>query len=140
MTSNPEYIINFVPPDYSNSPFFMKLLFSLTTVFLLIMVLSCQHASIYDCTGVTPTYTNNVKPILDSYCAMPGMGCHSADHAASDINLGDYAGASKESGKKNFMGSIEHLKGYTNMPKGGVMIPDAQIHILYCWVQNGAPQ
>jgi hypothetical protein len=118
----------------------MKILTSLFAVFLLILFFSCQHASIYDCTGVTPTYTKNVKPILDSYCAMPDMGCHSAGNAEGGINLGDYSGASSVSSKKKFMGSIEHLKGYKNMPQGGVMIPDEKIHILSCWVENGSPE
>jgi len=118
----------------------MKIPFILSAVFLIIASAGCQHATVYDCTGVTPTYTANVKPILDSYCAMPGMGCHSASKAASGINLGTYAGASAESGKKNFLGSIEHLTLYSNMPKGGVKMPDAQIHILSCWVENGSPE
>ncbi len=117
----------------------MKILISLTVICILIIIIGCQHASVYDCTGVTPTYTKDVKPILDSYCAMPGMGCHGTGHAASGISLGDYAGASAASSKKSFMGSIEHLNTYQNMPQGGVRMPDAQIHVLSCWVENGAP-
>jgi hypothetical protein len=118
----------------------MKIILSLSVVCLIVMAFGCQHASIYDCTGVTPTYTNDVKPILDSYCAMPDMGCHSAADAESGINLGDFSGASQASGKKKFMGAIEHLKGYKDMPQGGVMLPDNVIHILSCWVENGSPE
>ena len=111
------------------------------------MTIGCQHATQYDCTGVTPRYTTNqtdtvignkVKPILDSYCAMPEMHCHGAN--GESFSLADYASASKESSKKSFMGSIEHLNTYQAMPKGGVKMPDAQIHILACWVENGSPQ
>ena len=115
----------------------MKILITLSAIFLLTTIISCQHASKYDCTGVTPTYTKEVKPILDSYCAMPGMGCHGADGEA--FSLADYASASKQSSANKFMGSIEHLKGYANMPKGGVKMPDEQIHVLSCWVENGSP-
>ena len=109
-------------------------------IFLITMVVSCQHPSIYDCTGISPTYTNNVKPILDSYCPMPGMGCHSSGRGAGGFDLGSYAGALVAGSNRKFMGTIEHLKGYTAMPKGGVMIPDAKIQILYCWIQNGSPE
>ena len=118
----------------------MKILITLSVIFTLMFVIGCQHASIYDCTGVTPTYKKDVKPILDSYCAMPDMGCHGANHAASGINLSNYANAASASSKKSFMGSIEHLTLYKNMPQGGVKMPDAQIHVLSCWVANGSPE
>ena len=117
----------------------MKILTTIFAIFLLVTIFSCQHAAQYDCTGVTPTYTTDVKPILDSYCAMPEMGCHGAN-GASGIKLGDFAGASAASSKKSFMGSIEHLNTYQNMPKGGVKMPDPVIHILACWVANGSPE
>ena len=117
----------------------MKILATFSVICLFLVTYGCQHASIYDCTGVTPTYTKDVKPILDSYCAMPNMGCHGAS-GESSIKLGDYAGASSASKKKSFMGSIEHLNLYQNMPKGGVKMPDAQIHVLSCWVENGSPE
>ena len=125
----------------------MKILVILSAISLFIVMIGCQHTTQYDCTGVTPRYTtsqtdtiisNKVKPILDSYCAMPGMGCHGAGGDA--FSLADYSSASKASTKKSFMGSIEHLNTYQQMPKGGVKMPDAQIHILACWVENGSPE
>lgn len=116
----------------------MKIPVIISAIFFLITIFSCQHAAQYDCTGVTPGYAVNVKPILDSYCAMPGMGCHGANGDA--FSLADYAGASSASKKKSFMGSIEHLRGYSDMPRGGVRMPDAEIHVLACWVANGAPE
>jgi hypothetical protein len=116
----------------------MKILLILSIAFLLMIVPGCQHASQYDCTGVTPSYKDNVKPILDSYCAMPGLGCHGANGEA--FSLADYAGASQAASKKSFLGSVEHLNLYQNMPQGGVKIPDEQIHVLSCWVENGRPE
>ncbi|MEI7663613.1 MAG: hypothetical protein WCK34_15500 [Bacteroidota bacterium] len=114
----------------------MKILTIFSALFLLTAIYSCQHSSI--CTGTTPTYTANVKPILDSYCAMPEMHCHGGN--GSDINLSDYAGASQASKKKSFMGSIEHRTIYAQMPKGGVVMPIDQIRVLSCWVENGSPE
>jgi hypothetical protein len=134
-TGVPDFAI-FAIPDPPN----MKIPAFLSAILLIIIVSGCQHPSVYDCTGITPTYNHEVKPILDSYCAMPGMGCHAADHSAGGIDLGTYAGASGESKNKRFLGTIEHLKWYTEMPKGGTILPDAHIHILSCWVENGSPE
>jgi len=118
--------------------FFMKLTWFLIAIFLTVMISSCKHVVKYDCTGTTPTYTANVKPILDNTCS--GNECHVGGHAASGIDLSTYAGASSASKKKSFMGSIQHKPFYQNMPKNAPILPDAEIHVLSCWVENGSPE
>jgi hypothetical protein len=108
----------------------------LFAIFLTVMLGSCKHVVQYDCTGTTPTYTNNVKPILDATCAM--AGCHNSGGEAFDLST--YAGASDASKKKSFMGAIQHKPFYQKMPKDAPILPDAQIHVLSCWVENGSPE
>jgi hypothetical protein len=38
------------------------------------------------------------------------------------------------------MGSMQHLSGYSNMPKGGSKLSDAQLKTISCWIQNGMIQ
>jgi len=116
----------------------MKIPGFLFAITFLAIISSCKHVVQYDCTGVTPTYTQNIKPILDATCAR--SGCHSDSHSAGGINLSNYAGASAASAKKSFMGTIQQLPGYQKMPKDADRLPDAQIHALYCWVENGSPE
>lgn len=116
----------------------MKKFSSVVVIVFIAMLFGCKHVVEYDCTGYTPTYTENVKPILDVTCAREG--CHSAGHGAGDIDLSDYAGASSASKKKSFLGSIRHQPFYKNMPKDGEILPNAQIHLIYCWIQNGSPE
>ena len=115
----------------------MKIIGFFATIVLLSMTFSCKHVVQYDCTGVTPTYTQNIKAILDVTCAKAGH-CHSSN--GEGIDLATYAGASAASQKKSFMGSIQHMPFYQKMPKDGDRLNDAQIHQLSCWVQNGSPE
>jgi hypothetical protein len=116
----------------------MKIIGSLFAIVILVMTCSCKHVVKYDCTGVTPTYTENIKPILDVTCAR--SGCHGGGHAASGIDLSTYAGTVSASSKKSFMGSIQHMPFYQNMPKNADRLPDSQIHLLSCWIANGTPE
>jgi hypothetical protein len=123
--------------QYSEKISVMKITGYIILFALIVLTSGCKHVVQYDCT-FTPTYTENIKPILDVTCAREG--CHSAGHGAGDINLSDYAGASDASKNKNFMGAIQHKPFYQQMPKGGDILPDTQIHLIYCWVQNGSPE
>lgn len=116
----------------------MKFTGFLFAILLTAAITSCKHVVQYDCTGVTPTYTQNVKPILDATCS--GSECHIGGQAEGGIDLSTYAGASAASKKKSFMGTIQHKPFYQKMPKDAPILPDAQIHVLSCWVENGSPE
>lgn len=91
-----------------------------------------------DCTGLTPTYTHDVKAILDASCAL--SGCHDAVTAQNGINLSAYGPASSVSQETRFVAVIQHRSGFTPMPFGGSKLPDETIQTLVCWVENGSPQ
>ncbi len=103
-------------------------------------IFSCKKESIkeYDCTGVTPTYDGEIKTILDTKCAF--SGCHNASSKKAGINLSDYSNAKSESSNDRFLGSVQHLKGYDDMPKNASKLDEVTIQKLYCWVKNGSPQ
>lgn len=92
----------------------------------------------YDCTGLTPTYTANVKSILDTHCAY--AGCHGGSNPQKGIDLSTYTKAKDESLNGSVVGSIQHLKGYDPMPDGSAKLDEATIKLVSCWVQNGAPE
>lgn len=107
---------------------------------LLATLVSCKKESIieYNCAGITPTYDGEIKAILNTHCAT--SGCHNASSKKAGINLSDYTSAKNESLNDRFLGSVQHLKGYDDMPKGESKLDEATIQKLYCWVQNGSPQ
>jgi hypothetical protein len=114
----------------------MKVSGFILVIFLLSVACSCKHVVKYDCTGVTPTYNQNIKPILDATCAL--SGCHGNGGDAFD--LATYAGAADAAKKKSFMGSIQHKPFYQKMPKDAEMLTDTQIHLISCWIENGTPE
>lgn len=120
---------------------FMKSL-QLLAVCLLFSLLSCSgnqdQISTADCTGVTPTYTADIKYILNASCAK--SGCHDAYYPQRGIDLSSYGTASDASHGNNFLGCIQHVKGYNPMPQDGPKLSADKIQLLTCWVQNGSPE
>lgn len=117
---------------------FKKAFFSVLA--LLFMVYSCKKDALqsFTCTGATPTYSAQIKPIMDAKCAT--SGCHSAAKKAGGIDLSNYASAKSEAASKAFLGSMEHLNGYKAMPQDAAKLPDSTIQKIHCWVNNGTPQ
>ena len=97
-----------------------------------------EEASPIDCTGLTPTYTSDIRTILDSHCAI--SGCHNTFSHQEGIDLSNYQDASAASHNANFLGAIQHKKGYQPMPKDAPKLSDSNIQLMTCWVQNGSPE
>ena len=105
-----------------------------------ILLVSCQKdpISTVDCTGVTPTYSADIKPILDGSCAT--SGCHNSSSQQAGVNLSNYNGASNASSRPSFLGTIQHKKGYNPMPQNSAQLSQDKIDLITCWVQNGSVQ
>ncbi len=113
-------------------------LFCLLTALMVLASCGKDPADMSDCSGQSPTYTAEIKPILDASCAK--SGCHDATTAQNGVNLSTYASASAVSQQSRFLGVIQHKAGFPPMPKDGSKLPNSQIELLTCWVQNGSPQ
>ncbi|MEO6130463.1 MAG: hypothetical protein ABIQ02_01355, partial [Saprospiraceae bacterium] len=92
----------------------------------------------FDCTGVTPTYTIDIKPILDASCAK--SGCHDAQSHESGFDFSTHSEAKISSQAQNFLGAIQHASGFVPMPNDGPKLSSDKIKLLSCWVQNGSPE
>ena len=93
--------------------------------------------TISTCNGKTPSYTANIKSIIDASCA---SSCHSARNRADGIDLSNYEEVKAEAAKKRFMGSMKHESGYDPMPKKANKLDDASLQLIACWIENGMPQ
>ncbi|MBK8556873.1 MAG: hypothetical protein IPL65_14345 [Lewinellaceae bacterium] len=115
---------------------------SLTLPFVLFVFFlgSCSKDTVttYDCTGSTPTYSTDVKAIMNVSCAK--SGCHSAGSRAAGIDLSTYDKVKAESKNNRFLGTIEHQVGYNPMPQAAAKLDETKQQLLYCWIQNGALQ
>ena len=105
-----------------------------------VMWWSCGKESVdmIDCTGLTPTYTSDIKEILDSSCAK--SGCHDPVTKSNGYDFRTYNTAMPISQGANFLGAIQHKSGFIPMPMDGPKLSDSKVQLLTCWVQNGSPQ
>ncbi len=96
---------------------------------------SCSKAEtvvVIDCSGITPTYTADIKAIMTANCAL--SGCHNSS-AAGGYNFTTYSVC--KSAKDKIVGAVQHLSGYQAMPQGSSKLDDATVKKITCWVQNG---
>jgi hypothetical protein len=119
----------------------LKKMFAPALLVAVVAFASCNKDSgnnTYDCTGVTSTYTTDVKPLVDNSCAF--SGCHNAASAASGFDLSTYGSVKNAAASAKFMGSMEHNSRYEAMPRGGTKLSDANLKLIGCWINNGMPQ
>lgn len=118
----------------------MRILF-LVPVFLIVVIMSsCTSTTTTttDCTGITPTYTNDIASVMNNSCAL--SGCHNSSSKSAGIDLSTYDKVKTESAKSNFLKSIKHQSGVAAMPQGLSKLSDATILNIECWINNNWPQ
>jgi len=115
---------------------FKKCLLTVLTL-LPLLAIACKKEDLqtFECAGPTPTYTADIKAIVDANCAV--SGCHNSTTKANGIDLSTYEKVKSESSKARFLGAIQRLPGYKQMPKDKAKLADANIQKISCWVQNG---
>jgi hypothetical protein len=93
--------------------------------------LSCQSSG---CDTTSATFTI-VKSIISAKC----QGCHSGTAASGGIDLGTYAGVKARVDDGRLWGAINHLPGYSPMPKNGNKLSDCEIAQFRKWIEAGSP-
>ncbi len=97
-----------------------------------------DYTSAADCTGSTPTYTKDIKPIFDAKCAT--SGCHAAVNPAHGLNLTTYEVSKRDFNAHAFLCSINQDSGCDKMPQGGSKLAADDIKKITCWSKNGFAQ
>lgn len=96
----------------------------------------------------TPSYANDIQPILDSRCGSGDVACHNADNSLSlggnSGSLVDYAGTIEtinDRGPTDFMQRINHDPAIAStkwMPKGSsTKIEACSIEKIQRWIDQG---
>lgn len=94
--------------------------FILTTIIILCSPSCKKNVYAPSCSSSTPSYSNEVKALIQSYCS----NCHS--------NYSSYAGANAN--RSSIRASI--IDG--TMPKNTTLTTDQKNSII-CWIDGGAP-
>lgn len=115
-----------------------KIIFALLGFGLILASCGKDDLITYDCTGLTPTYTADVKALMDTHCAT--AGCHDAVAKEHGYDLSTYQTVISDAEKNAFMGSMQHVKGYHAMPEDAAKFSDTDLQTISCWIENGMPE
>ncbi|MCB0659020.1 MAG: hypothetical protein KDC57_22910 [Saprospiraceae bacterium] len=83
------------------------------------------------CDGLTPTYQDDIQPIIAKSCAL--AGCHIGD--VPQPKYTSYAAV------KALTGTIQQRVTEKSMPPAGATpLSASEIKLIDCWIKNGAPE
>jgi hypothetical protein len=86
------------------------------------------------CDTTNVTYTGKIKPIITNYC----LGCHNGSNPGGGIGLALYSDVKTIADNGKLIGTIDHLSGYSKMPKNGNKLTDCQVNMVKIWINHGA--
>jgi uncharacterized membrane protein len=84
-----------------------------------------------NCSGVVPSYTADVRPLLQTKCNT--SGCHNAASGAGSVVLETHTQVASKKARINQRCVIEKT-----MPPTGPLTP-SELKTLKCWIDAGAP-
>ncbi|MFN4084111.1 MAG: c-type cytochrome domain-containing protein [Bacteroidia bacterium] len=80
-------------------------------------------------------FSTHVQPLIKNNC----QGCHSNSLPSGGIALENYIEIKTIADNGKLNGSINHLPGYSAMPKGTAKMSNCNIRIIGKWIEAGAP-
>ncbi|MBP7184250.1 MAG: hypothetical protein KBA06_01990 [Saprospiraceae bacterium] len=94
---------------------------------------TCAETS---CDTTSVSYSADILPIVNTYC----VGCHSGSSPSGEISYETYAEVkSSVFNNGQFLGSIRHDVGYSEMPKDASQLSNCKIAKIQKWINDGAP-
>jgi len=93
--------------------------------------LSCQNL----CDSAVFSYSGAIRNIISNKC----QGCHSGAAASGGIDLSTYSGVKLKITDGRLWGAVNHLPGFSPMPKNGAKLSDCEITQIRKWIDAGSP-
>jgi len=94
--------------------------------------LTCQSSI---CDTLNVTYAVTIRNIISNKC----QGCHNGAGASAGIDLSTYTGVKAKITDGRLWGAINHLPGFSPMPKNGAKLSDCEITQVRKWIDAGSP-
>ncbi|MEE4178386.1 MAG: cytochrome c [Bacteroides sp.] len=115
----------------------------LPAIFFLLLFSGCYYDSEeYLYPGNTPcdtenvTYQGFVAGLMQSHC----NSCHNASNPSGNVMTDTYNNLMVIVNNGKLNGAINHLSGFSPMPKGGNKLPDCDLQKIAAWIEAGSPQ
>lgn len=115
---------------------------SLLLLFTVLLINACYYDNgeelvieSTDCDTTNMTYTQNIEPIISSYC----VGCHSGSAPSGNISLETYNHVKQSADNGDLLGTIKHMPAYSAMPKNSAQLDDCTISQIEAWINSGTP-
>ena len=113
-------------------------------ILLLIAVSSlyCVNNNEEDLYGIKPcdisnvTWTSKIAGIMNRNCVM----CHGPDIAYKGVRHDSYEAEMIVVNDGRLRGVVNHLPGYSKMPKDRGKLPECELKLINIWLDNGAPE
>ena len=93
---------------------------------------SCQLAS---CDTSNVNYSGTIRSIISSKC----QGCHSGATAAGGLDYSNYEGVKAKVNDGRLWGAVNHVAGFSPMPKNGNKLSSCELSQIKKWIDEGAP-
>ena len=119
---------------------------SITRIFIIALIFavsSCYYDKEYllyggannaPCTDTTTvTYTQKVVPLLQQFC----YSCHIGSFPSGNQLMGTYAADKAMAQNGKLYGTMNHVSGFSPMPKGMAKMTNCQIATIKKWIDAG---
>lgn len=86
------------------------------------------------CNANSFTYSGSIQTIISNKC----QGCHSGGTPQGSIDLSTYNGVKAKVDDGRLWGAVNHLAGFSAMPKNGNQLSTCEIDQIKNWIAAGA--
>jgi hypothetical protein len=87
------------------------------------------------CDSINVTYSATIKNIISNKC----QGCHSGSAPANGFDFSTYTGVKARVTDGKLWGAVNHMAGYSPMPKNGSKLSVCELGQIKKWIDMGAP-
>jgi hypothetical protein len=91
---------------------------------------------IQECDTTNITWDSKISAIFEKNCVI----CHGAEVSYNGVRHDSYASEMVVVNDGRLRGVVNHLDGFSKMPKDRDMLPECELKLINMWLDNGAPE
>jgi dissimilatory sulfite reductase (desulfoviridin) alpha/beta subunit len=91
---------------------------------------------IQKCDTTNVTWNSKIATILENNCVI----CHNAVLSYNGVRHDSYAAELIVVNNGKLRGVVNHLEGFSKMPKDRDILPPCELELINIWLDNGAPE